>query len=157
MTCINLRELFGEKYRVSIDRESAEGPRDQDPWVQEMRCRRGLIYPYSATHLAVQVDYHRFIAKRLARLGLKLIQNGGHEKTFVFTTDRFDEVKELVRPYARRYLSEERRQEAIRRLVAYQTGSRRPGWDSRSMLTAAMLLEAATGAAGVPRGRAKLS
>ncbi len=119
MECLNLRELFGDKYRVSIDRESAEGPRDKDPWVQEMRCRRGIIYPFSATHLAVQVDYHPIIAQRLVRMGFGLVQDGDHERTFVFTMDRFDEVAELVLPRSRKYLSEEQRQKAVARLVAY--------------------------------------
>jgi hypothetical protein len=36
--CINLREHFGRQYRVAIDRESAEGPRDRDPWLWQIRC-----------------------------------------------------------------------------------------------------------------------
>lgn len=120
MECLNLRELFGDKYRVTVDRESAESPRDKDPWVQEMRCRRGVIYPYSRSLLAVQVDYHPIIAQRLVRMGFQFIQDGDHEKTFVFTSDRFDEVAEIVQPYARRYLSEEQRQKAIERLVAHR-------------------------------------
>src|SRR5262249_15653489 len=98
MFCISLVELFGDRYRVTLDRQSGEGPRDNRPWLQEIRCRRGLIYPYSATHLAVQVDYHRCVAQRLVRMGFQLIQDGDREKTFVFTIDRLDEVAVIVEP-----------------------------------------------------------
>jgi hypothetical protein len=53
MICLNLLDLFGDKYKITIDRDSAEGPRDKDPWLQQIRCHYGLIYPYSATHLAI--------------------------------------------------------------------------------------------------------
>src|SRR5258708_5262089 len=121
--CLNLQELFGAKYRIFIDRDSAEGPRDKDPWLQEIRCRRGLIYPYSATHLAVQVDGHPFIAQRLRQMGFELVQDGDYEKTFLFTTDRFDEVAEIVQPYVRRRLSDEQRQNATERLAAYRANA----------------------------------
>src|SRR5262249_39649494 len=76
MPCLNLQQLFGNRCRITFDRDSAESSRDRDPWLQQIRCRRGLIYPYSATHLAVQVDYHPFVAQRLVRMGFKLIQDG---------------------------------------------------------------------------------
>src|SRR5262245_43032815 len=99
MNCIDLLEIRGTRYRVTLDRKSGEGPRDNSPWLQQIRCRRGVIYPYSATHLAVQVDYHPFVAQRLVRMGFKLIQDGDDEKSFVFPPDRFDEVADFVQPY----------------------------------------------------------
>jgi hypothetical protein len=103
MTCIDLRGRFGDRYRVTVDRESAEGPRDRDPWLCQIRCRRGLIYPYSATHLAVLVDGHREIARRVVALpGAVLMQDGDREKTVTFAVELFDQVAAVVRPYRRR-------------------------------------------------------
>jgi hypothetical protein len=36
MSCMNLFEMFGNKYKVTFDRDSAEGPRDKDPWLQQI-------------------------------------------------------------------------------------------------------------------------
>jgi hypothetical protein len=100
MTCINLFDLFGDRYKVTIDRDSAEGPRDKDPWLQQVRCRYGLIYPHSATHLAIRLDHHPVVAMRLVRLGVELIQDGDHEKIFIFTPDRFQELADRPAPQA---------------------------------------------------------
>src|SRR6516162_3941051 len=95
-TCLNLRQLFGKKYRLGWD--AAREGYDKDPWLLEMPCYRGTIYPWSSTLLAVEVDYHPGVARKLARLGLVKVQDGNHEKTFVFPLDRFAEVAAIVRP-----------------------------------------------------------
>lgn len=107
---VNLREHFGDVYRVSIDKEAANGPRDRDPWLCQIRCRRGLIYPYSDTHLAVQVDGHREIARRMAQTW-KLIQDGDREKTFLVPVEDFAAVVKFVMPYRRPVLTAEQRAE----------------------------------------------
>jgi hypothetical protein len=55
---VNLNRKYGHRYVVTVDEESVEGPRDRDPWLARIETRTGLIYPYSATHLGVQVDGH---------------------------------------------------------------------------------------------------
>jgi hypothetical protein len=125
MICLNLLDLFGDKYKITIDRDSAEGPRDKDPWLQQIRCHYGLIYPYSATHLAIQVDYHPVVAKRLVRLGFELIQDGDHEKTFIFTPDRFEELAAIVLPRRRPQRTPEQIEEATKRLAAWNAAKNR--------------------------------
>jgi hypothetical protein len=109
-TCVDLRAHFGDRYRVTVGRESAEGPRDNGPWLLQVRCRRGLIYPYSATHLAVMVDGHREVDRRVAALpGAEVIQGGDREKTIRFPVGLFDRVAALVKPYRRPALSADNR------------------------------------------------
>jgi hypothetical protein len=108
-TCINLIEVFGDKYRVSIDRESAEGPRDKDPWLQEIRCQgRGVtIYPHGGSVLAIEVDRRPSIAAKLTALeDIRLHQDGDTEKTFLFDVSLFERVARIVKPKRRRMLTE---------------------------------------------------
>src|SRR5262249_11424442 len=79
---------------------------------------------YSATHLAVQIDYHPFVAQRLTRMGFQLIQDGDDEKTLIFPPDRFDEIAELVQPHVRRHLTDEQREEARKRLAAWKANAK---------------------------------
>src|SRR5688500_17150373 len=105
MNCINLLGMFGDKYRVTFERDSAEGPRDRDPWLHQIPCQgRGvIIYLYGGTTLAVDVDRRPSIAARLRALdGVKLHQDGDTEKTFLFDMSLFDQVAVIVKPRRKR-------------------------------------------------------
>jgi hypothetical protein len=113
-TCINLSETFGQRYRVTFDPaySSRSVPRDKlDPWMMQIPCRGGItIYPHGGNMLAVEVDYHRGVAKALTALpGIQLQQDGDREKTFVFPSELFDRVAAIVKPKARRRASEKQR------------------------------------------------
>lgn len=56
-------------------------------------------------------------------MGFDLVQDGDYEKTLIFTTNRFDEIAEIVQPYVRRHLSDEQRQNAVERLAAYRANA----------------------------------
>ncbi len=112
-TCIDLRAVFGSRFRVTLDHESAEGPRDNSPWVQQILCQgRGvIIYPQGGDMLAVEVNHRRTIAAKLASLpGVRIHQDGDHEKTFLVAAGLFDQVAEIVRPRRRRTLTQAQRQ-----------------------------------------------
>jgi hypothetical protein len=99
---VDLRLTFGHTYVVTAEREPAEGPRDQDPWLALIVTRTGQVYPYSATHLGVQVDGHPRVAGRLARMGYPLIQDGDSEKTFLVPAGDLDRIARLIKPRRRR-------------------------------------------------------
>ena len=112
--CVNLRETFGNRWRIGWD--SAYDPRhvakeDRDPRMMEIRCKGGItIYPQGSTKLAVECDYHPQIARQLGSIpGVKLTQDGDHEKTFVFDVSLFDHVAAIVNPKRKRQLTEENR------------------------------------------------
>ena len=113
MDRVNLRERFGRRYRITFDPVyDAKGRhRDKlDPWMMQIPCRRGTIFPYGEDTLAVELNRHPGVAKQLVRLGLLIVQDGDHEKTFVFSVDRFDAIAEIVMPRQRRQISEAERQ-----------------------------------------------
>jgi hypothetical protein len=69
-------------------------------------CQRGDIYPYGGDLLAVDVDGRPVTARRLAELGLRLVQDGDNEKTFVFPAEQFAQVAKIVKPRRRRQVSD---------------------------------------------------
>ncbi len=104
MTPPDLRALYGARFRITFD-EAAEGRSDRnDPWLMQIRgTGKGvMIYPHGQGLLAVQCDNRPSIAKRLAELGLRLVQDGDTEKTFVFPVGKFEEVAAVVHPRKRR-------------------------------------------------------
>jgi hypothetical protein len=114
MNCVNLRERFGRKWRITWD--SAYNPRHVsretlDPWMMQIPCKGGItIYPHGGSKLAVECDCHPQIARQLCSiLGVELIQDGDHEKTFVFDVSLFDQVATIVQPRRHRRLSDHHR------------------------------------------------
>jgi hypothetical protein len=48
MTCANLEEGFGRRYRIGWEANGAtkaQWPREEWPWLMEVRCHRGKVYP----------------------------------------------------------------------------------------------------------------
>ena len=120
-TCINLRQRFGSQYRITFDPCYDAKHRPQatlDPWNMQIPCEKGVIYPYGGTKLAVEVDYRAPTAKRLAALPYcRLVQDGDHEKTFVFDVADFKAVAAIVQPKRRRTLTPEQRQQRAEQLA----------------------------------------
>jgi hypothetical protein len=120
--CVNLRALFGADYRITFDDcyDSYHVPKASlDPWLMQIACKGGItIYPHGGDLLAVEVDYHSTLAKRLAALpGVTLHQDGNREKTFLFPLALFDQVAAIVQPRRKRKLSPEQRESATARLA----------------------------------------
>jgi len=109
MTPPDLKALYGARFQITFD-EAAERGR-KDLWMMQIPCagKGVMIYPHGENLLAVQCDNRPSIAKRLADLGLRLVQDGDAEKTFVFPVERFEEVAAIVKPRRRRLLTEEQR------------------------------------------------
>ena len=135
MECVNLKDRYGDWYRIEFDPayNSRNVPGDKlDPWYMLIPCRRGTIYPHGDDLLAVDVDYRPITAKRVAALdGVTLHQDGDWEKTFLFHVDLFDEVAKLVKPRRRRRLTEQQRRDGVARLRKHQFRSRRSGHPQR--------------------------
>jgi hypothetical protein len=81
-TCLDLRERFGQQFRIGFD-EAAAGK--NDPWMMTIPCRVGTIYPHGREMLALELDGHPRVAKQAAGIhGMVLHQDGNAEKTFLF-------------------------------------------------------------------------
>jgi hypothetical protein len=116
VNCPDLRQLYGANYRITLD-EAAESP--SDPWMYQLPCVYGIIYPHGPGTLALEIDYHVQVARKvLAIPGTRLWQDGGGlprkdadgndvlvpgDKTIVFPVSAFPEVAALVKPRRRRH------------------------------------------------------
>jgi hypothetical protein len=123
-TCINLRERFGERYRIGFD-EAAEGK--NDPWEMTILGRFGTIYPHGGDYLAVEIDRHPRIAKQVAAIpGVVLHQDGDDEKTFVFPVSLFDQVAAIVEPKRIKQLTGEQKAKLVEagQVYRFQAGAK---------------------------------
>src|SRR5262249_24837221 len=90
----------------------------RDPWLVQIPCRYGTIYPHGGDLLALDLDGHRMLTKPLLAIpGVRLHQDGDHEKTFVFPPAVFDPVVALLPPRPRRQWTDEERQVQAERLA----------------------------------------
>jgi hypothetical protein len=95
---IDLKARFPE-FRVTLD-PAAESR--ADPWLYQIPGRYGVIYPYGGDRLAVEVDGHPEIARRLGALRAKLVQDGDDEKTFTFHVSLFKQVAGIIRVFRKK-------------------------------------------------------
>jgi hypothetical protein len=120
-TCIDLRERFSHKYRIGF----AEGR--NDPWMFTIPCRFGAIYPHGGEMLALELDGHSRIARKVASIpGFTLHQDGDDEKTFLFPVSLFEQVAAVVEPKRVRRLTEEQRTQLVEagRRFRFQAGAK---------------------------------
>jgi hypothetical protein len=94
----------------------------KDPWMMTIPCRSGaVIYPYGGDLLAVELDHHPKMAKRLAVIpGIRPHQCGDGERTFLFPVELFDQVAALVKPRVKRRLTPEQRAVGAANLAAWR-------------------------------------
>lgn len=112
VTCINLRERFGKRYRVTHDPayagEYGEHGRTEDPWLQLIVGRAGHVFPWGGDTLAASTNRRGPLTLKLAAIeGAKLVQDRTDGATVTFPVDRFAEVARLLRLRTRRRLSPE--------------------------------------------------
>lgn len=106
-SCINLAERFGRRYRVSWEADGAtkpQWPREDWPWLMEIRCRYGVIYPEGGEILQAMTDRPRLGAK-LRALPCVLSTRGDLETVVTFHVDDAPAVFRLLKPYRRRQVS----------------------------------------------------
>ena len=115
MKPIDLRQLFGERYRITLD-EAARHERGgrNNPWYYQIPCKRGMIYPYSDELLAFYCQGIRLRHKvRREHPDLEYLHwSDEGEAVFLFPLDRFDQIAVYARPRRRRRLSAEQRKRA---------------------------------------------
>jgi hypothetical protein len=121
-TCINLKERFGRRYRVTYEEsyraDRGDGARAADPWLMIVPGRYGHIFPHGGNTLAASVDGHPNVAGVLRRLPCCRVHQDGDdgELTVLFDVGDFAKVAKIIRPRCRRQLSPEQRQAMVLRL-----------------------------------------
>jgi hypothetical protein len=115
MKTINLKERFGDRYRVTFEEsyfaERGKEARADDPWLQILLCRHGHISPCGGNILMTSTNKHGAVANQLAALRcVQVIQDGDDGINAIFCVDDFDTVAALMKPRRRRQVSERERE-----------------------------------------------
>jgi len=124
---INLRERFGKQYKVvyeeSYRADRGDGARLPDPGLLTIPCRFGHLYPWDDERLAVSVDGHPGIARRIRQLpGCQVWQDGDRgELTALLPVTSFSQIAQIMHPKRRRQVSDAER--ARLRAVGFKKGA----------------------------------
>ena len=125
MKCPNLKELFGDRYRVIVEEShqaerGTEIKRAVDPWLLVIPGKYGHCFPWSDSRLAVSVDGHTRIAKRIAGLAYVLVEQDGDfgEMTASFQCGDFDTIDEIM-GFRRKMQLSDTEKERRRNLVSH--------------------------------------
>jgi hypothetical protein len=113
-TCINLKERFGNKYRVTHEEicaaERPEYRAAEEVWLQIIPCERGHICPWGGENLAACTTTAGPTVNRLKALPFtKVVQDGDDGANVLFHVDHFEEVAAIMHPRRRRQVSEAER------------------------------------------------
>lgn len=115
----NLRDLFGDRFRIGYDPAAATRVARMDPWMQTMPCQNGVIYPYGVNRLAVECK--TATARRLTGLPNIIVhQQGDTDWTLLFDLAMFEAVAKIVKPRKRRRLSKEQKAANVEKLKVFQ-------------------------------------
>ncbi len=114
MDCLDLKLLYGERYKIA--RDPAAGPRSQDPWLWQIPCLFAHVYPYGPGTLGVSTHRRGAIANRLMALPFVTVtQDASDGINASFPLADADAVFAIVKPRKRRRLSETVKAAAIAR------------------------------------------
>src|SRR5205085_98126 len=105
----NLLSAYGTRFRITFDEaySARNRPRSHlDPWMMEIPCRFGTIYPYGGAKLAVEMRCGPKSTQLAALPGVQLSQDGDRELTFLFDAVDFSKVSAIVHPKRRRVLTD---------------------------------------------------
>jgi hypothetical protein len=119
--CLNLRELFGGRFVVRFDPgyDPTRRPSDKlDPWSMTLGSRFATIYPHGRHLLAVEVDGHPSVRKRLDSLDCcRRYLAGERFGCWLFHHRDFERVAQIVRPARKRSWTEADRRKSADRLT----------------------------------------
>ena len=106
-TCINLRRKYGGQFKVvyeeSYKADRGDGGRVEAPWLMQLLCKYGHIYPHGGQMLGVATNRRGGIGHRLAALPcVKVTQDGDDGLNAIFNVADFETVAAIARPRLRR-------------------------------------------------------
>ncbi len=105
MIPIDLKTLYGDKYKITLDPAAKlERGGRHDPWQYVLPCRYGEIYPFNDRQLAIMVIGSKKVTE-LKWDGFHLHQDADGEAVFLFTLDRFDEVAKMAKAKMKKRIS----------------------------------------------------
>jgi len=128
MDCVNLKERFGNRFKIqheeSYAAERSEFRTAQEPWLQIIPCRHGHICPCGRSTLAACTDKAGGVARRLKALPFTTVaQDGDDGANILFDMEHFEAVAEIIKPKrlpGPRKLTEEQRAKLVAASVPYR-------------------------------------
>jgi hypothetical protein len=113
--CVNLRERFGRRYKVTFEESyaAAYGPKASrdDPWLQIIPGALGHVFPHSATMLGAKPGRSGKSARRLKDLPFVQVHTDGSDGvTVLFSPNHLNLVADLLQLRRRRRVSDRERQ-----------------------------------------------
>lgn len=121
MDPIDLKARFGDRYKIAHDEAADhEAGGRHNPWLYQIPCRCGHIYPYSDNLLAVYCDRRGVLPRFREIEGLIAHQIGDEEAVYLFETGLFEAVAAVVHPKRRRRMSAEAKAALIERGRSHQ-------------------------------------
>jgi len=106
--CLDLRTRFGDRYRLRKEADGATWyatPEAERPWLLELPCRYGVVYPQGGEILAAVVT-GRLARDRVAALPCIRSRRGDAELVVTFHVDAAEAVLAILKPRRRRQVSD---------------------------------------------------
>lgn len=126
MTCVDLRQRFGDRSRIRREADGATWyatPDAERVWLLELPCRHGVVYPHGDSILAAVVT-GRQARRRILALPCLRSRRGDVELVVTFHVDDAEQVLAVLKPKRRRVLSPAQRAAAMAGLAKAQEGRR---------------------------------
>lgn len=120
MSQINLRELYADKYQITVD-PAAEGKRNIDPMYFIIPCKLGEIYPFGGEYLAVLINRPKTGNKLRNMPELTVHQLAYDAIVFKFHVRDFDKIAKIVGAKRKRQVTSERMKKTGSK-TAYRAG-----------------------------------
>ena len=127
---MNLKQMFGDEYVVTMDEswdsETTENrsefrSKDDEWWYFEIKGKRGMVYPYSETDIAVVLPTRaaRCLAKAMGS-ELVLIQRANDAASYRADIKHAPAIVRFIRPRRRRHFTAEQKAALAERLLPYR-------------------------------------
>ena len=131
MKCVNLKERFGRRFKITYDPSyQAERPEFREaeaPWLMMIPCEHGDICAWGGDNLAACTRTAGPIAKRLKALPFATVaQDGSDGANVVFPVNHFEEVAAIMKPRRRRVVSDQERERLAALSRQYSPLRRKP-------------------------------
>ena len=104
VSCINLSERFGHRFRITFEEQVAEWPVAERPWLARIACKYGHVGVQGGDRLHAFTDRPRLGAQLRALPFIERAQ-GDVEVRVVFDASHLAAVLAILKPYRRRQVS----------------------------------------------------
>lgn len=119
--CIDLHAAY-PKLKHTWDESRVKGAHTQDPWLMQIPCRHGHIYPHGGTLLAASTNRRGHFPKKFSIVpSARILQDGDDGINVSFEAKDFRKVSAIMKPRRRRVVTPEQAEALNARLQKART------------------------------------